>query len=65
MIPWETIDRAPVPGEDKELILRRRGDEFSIQIAGTELMNSRVHGSEEELAQLCLARVIKKQIEKY
>lgn len=52
MIPWEEIDRATVPGRKNELILRRRGDEFSIRTGGTELMNSRMHGSEEALANL-------------
>lgn len=60
MIPWIEIDRAEVPGEKNELILRQRGDEFSIQIAGTELMNSRAHGSEEALASLVMARVSQK-----
>lgn len=60
MIPWKEIDRARVPGEDNELILRQRGDEYSIQIQGTELMNSRAHGSEEALASLSLARVHQK-----
>lgn len=52
MIPWEEIDRATVPGRKNELILRRRGEEFSIRTGGTELMNSRMHGSEEALANL-------------
>ncbi len=60
MIPWEEIGRAKVPGEVNELILRRRGQEFSIQTAGTELMNSRVHGSEDALAKLALDRIHKK-----
>lgn len=57
MVPWEEIDRAEVPGQDTELILWRRGREFSIRTAGTELMNSRIHGSEEALAGLALDRV--------
>lgn len=60
MIPWEEIDRAKVPGQDNELILRRRGREFSIRTAGTELMNSRIHGSEEALAGLAMDRVRQK-----
>jgi spermidine synthase len=55
MIPWEHLDRASVPGGGGEISLHRRGDELSIRIAGTELMNSRMHGSEEKLAELgCL-----------
>lgn len=57
MIPWEEIDRAGIPGQENDLVLRRRGREFSIRTAGTELMNSRVHGSEEALAELTLARL--------
>ncbi len=60
MIPWEEIDRAKVPGQDNELILRRRGQEFSIRTAGTELMNSRIHGSEEALASLAMERIHQK-----
>ncbi len=60
MIPWEEIDRAKVPGQNSELILRRRGQEFSIRTAGTELMNSRIHGSEEALASLAMERVRQK-----
>ncbi|WP_022664750.1 spermidine synthase [Desulfospira joergensenii] len=56
MIPWEEIDRAKVPGQDNDLVLRRRGEELSIRTGGTELMNSRVHGSEEALAGLALDR---------
>jgi spermidine synthase len=52
MIPWEEIDRANIPGQKGELTLRRRGSEFSIRTHGTELMNSRLHGSEEALAEL-------------
>ena len=61
MIPWQTIDRAMVPGKETELIFRRRGGEFSIQVAGTELMNSRAHGSEEALARLCLEKIHQKE----
>lgn len=52
VIPWEEIDRAKVPGQKEDIILRKRGQEFSIRIAETELMNSRVHGSEDALAKL-------------
>jgi spermidine synthase len=57
MIPWKEIDRAAVPGNEGEVILLARGEEFSIRTAGTELMNSRIHGSEESLAELALARL--------
>ncbi len=57
MIPWELIDRAPVPGDGGELTLHQRGEEFSIRADGEELMNSRVHGSEEVLAELACDRI--------
>ena len=57
MIPWEEIDRAEVPGHEGEVILLKRGTEFSIRTAGTELMNSRRHGSEDALAELTYSRI--------
>lgn len=47
---WEHIDRADVPGGG-ELMLLRRGEEFVIRADGLELMTSRVHGSEDALAE--------------
>jgi spermidine synthase len=57
MIPWELVDSAPVPGSGEVLRLYKRGEEFSIRIDGRDLMNSRVHGSEDALAELACARV--------
>jgi spermidine synthase len=58
MIPWKLLDRAPVPGGAGELMLYQRGEEFSIRLTRRgELMNSRVHGSEDALAQLTCARL--------
>lgn len=57
MKPWKEIDRTPIPDEDGELILRRRDMEYSIRTATTELMNSRLHGSEDALAELTCARL--------
>jgi hypothetical protein len=54
MIPWQTLDTARLPGQDGLITLRKRGTEFSIRIPETELMNSRVHGSEETLAEMAL-----------
>lgn len=56
MIPWVELDRASVPGGD-ELRLMQRGAEFSIMAGTTELMNSRLSGSEEALATLALERL--------
>jgi spermidine synthase len=59
MIPWILLDSAQVPGNGGELRLYQRGDEFSIRIVGHgELMNSRVHGSEDALAEHTCARLV-------
>ena len=60
MIPWEEIDRAVIPGHEGEVRLLRRGSEFSIRTTDAELMNSRVHGSEDALAELVLNRIVRK-----
>lgn len=61
MTPWILLDTATVPGEFSGaggvLRLYRRGEEFSIKAGNCELMNSRVHGSEDALAELACGRV--------
>ncbi len=57
MIPWECINRADVPGMGDELVLYKRNEEYSIRTGGFELMNSRMHGSEDALAALTLKRI--------
>lgn len=57
MIPWIFLDSAPVPGSGGEMRLYQRGREHSIMIDGHELMNSRVHGSEDALSKLTCARL--------
>jgi spermidine synthase len=57
VIPWEEIDRAMIPGHEGEVTLLKRGAEFSIRTANAELMNSRVHGSEDALAELTCRRL--------
>ncbi|WP_136796890.1 hypothetical protein [Desulfosediminicola ganghwensis] len=57
MKPWVTLDRARIPDEEGELILRKRDTEYSIRTETTELMNSRLHGSEEALARLACERL--------
>ncbi|MBI9076546.1 MAG: hypothetical protein JEZ02_14160 [Desulfatibacillum sp.] len=52
MIPWTMTETSQVPGEGGAISLHRRGEEFSIRVDGRELMNSRRHGSEEDLAHL-------------
>ncbi len=57
MRPWELLDTTTVPGAGSELRLYRRGEEFSIKVGRSELMNSRVHGSEDALAELACKRL--------
>lgn len=56
MIPWVLLDSTTTPDGKGELTLYQRKDEFSIRINHHELMNSRVHGSEEALAELSCAK---------
>lgn len=56
MLPWTLIDTAKIP-DGGEMRLHRRGDELSIRVGNYELMNSRVHASEDALASLVCARV--------
>lgn len=59
MARFTEIGTATIPGKGTQLRLLQRNDEFSIKIAGTtgELMNSRVHGSEDALATLACERI--------
>lgn len=57
VIPWSLLDKAQIPGGGGELRLMQRGAEFSIRLGQTELMNSRLSGSEEALATLSCARI--------
>jgi spermidine synthase len=57
MIPWLQIDAARVPGTEVELRLMRRGAEFSMMLGSSELMNSRLSGSEQALATLACKRL--------
>ena len=55
MIPWILLDTATVP-DGEELRLLQRGAEFSIRLSNNELMNSRVYGSEEALAEIAIKK---------
>lgn len=57
MIPWQLLDSAPVPDSTGTLHLYQRGKEFSIRVDRLELMNSRVHGSEDALAEMACAGI--------
>jgi spermidine synthase len=52
MNPWVVIDQATVPGDGGEMKLLQRTHEFTINVKNEELMNSRLHGSEDALAEL-------------
>ncbi|MGJ8570676.1 MAG: spermidine synthase [Hoeflea sp.] len=56
MIPWERLDTVRLE-EGVELKLMRRGHEFSIMLGSNELMNSRLSGSEEALAELAAQKL--------
>ena len=57
MIPRETIDTAEMPHGGGEIRPVRRGEEYSIMLGATELMNSRLSGSEEALARIAAERI--------
>lgn len=52
MLARVLLDTVQIPGGGGTLRLMRRGQEFSIMQGATELMNSRLSGSEEALASL-------------
>ena len=65
MKPWITLATAPAPGGGDgdgdgargQLALLRRDTEYVIRVRGAELMSSRRHGSEEEMARLAAAAI--------
>jgi spermidine synthase len=57
VLPRTVIDTAEMPDGGGEIRLVRRGDSFSIMLGAVELMNSRLSGSEEELAGIACARL--------
>jgi len=62
MIPWILLDSAQVPGNGGELRLYQRDDESSLRIMGHgELMNSRVHGSEDALGERTCDRLVERE----
>lgn len=56
MKPFRRLDSV-VTRDGVELTLHQRGEAFYIQIDGYDLMSSRAHGSEDELARLALSEV--------
>lgn len=59
MLPWVKLDETIMPGGG-QLRLMQRGSEFSIMSGTIGLMNSRMSGSEEQLATLSAARIGKR-----
>jgi spermidine synthase len=57
MNPWVLLDEVNVPGDGDVMKLYQRAFEFSISVKNDELMNSRMHGSEDALAELACKRV--------
>ncbi|WDR04848.1 hypothetical protein PSQ90_11070 [Devosia rhodophyticola] len=57
MNPWQQLDVARMPGNGGDLRLMQRAAEYSIMLGTTELMNSRLSGSEEALAVLSCRRL--------
>jgi spermidine synthase len=57
MNPWVLLDEVNVPGDGDAMKLYQRAFEFSISVKNEELMNSRMHGSEDALAELACRKV--------
>lgn len=51
MKPWEDLGSTPVPGGGT-MTLHRRDRDYVLKVNGIELMTSRMHGSEEVLAEM-------------
>ena len=60
MKPQHFLGKASTP-DGGEIVLYERDGAYFIRVNGLELMTSRAHGSEEDLARLALARIKKKK----
>lgn len=59
MTPWTLLDSALIPNNGGELRLHQRNEEFMISIVGGGvLMTTRMHGSEDVLAQRACCRLV-------
>ena len=56
LLPHVLLAKAAIPGHDAELSCYQHDRDFSFRIGGHELMTSRIHASEEMLAELALTR---------
>ena len=57
MKPWKLLGTAKTSRNGAELRLYQRDNEFSIKADNLELMNSKVHGSEDALAKLACEKI--------
>jgi spermidine synthase len=55
MLEWVTVERARM-ADGTEFVLGRHGDGWVIRVGARILMSNRMHGSEEELARIAVAR---------
>jgi len=60
MKPQHTIGKASTP-DGGEIVLYERDGAYFIRVNGLELMTSRAHGSEEDLARLTLSKITGKE----
>jgi spermidine synthase len=56
MLEWVTVERARM-ADGTEFVLGRHGDGWVIRVGARILMSNRMHGSEEALAEVAIARV--------
>ncbi len=61
MNPWVLLDETDVPNHGGHMKLYQRAFEFSISVDQEELMNSRMHGSEDALAELACEPLARKE----
>jgi len=57
LIPWELLDTVKVPISGEILTLNKRGHEYVIKVDGSVLMDSRLHASEDALAELAIRKI--------
>lgn len=60
MKKWTLVDKAETP-DGKILSLHERDDEYTIRVDGIDLMSTRMHASEEKLAEFACAHVAKQR----
>ncbi|MEI6891493.1 MAG: hypothetical protein V5783_04890 [Pontiella sp.] len=61
MNPWVLLDTTEVPGDGGIMKLYQRAFEYSISVKNEELMNSRMHGSEDALAELACQKIAQRE----